>query len=132
MKKIFAETDEVIARIRESALFYLKLDFGFIAGLATLVSVTKIDPDQLLSSAANFKNIILFLICLILFALVIEFVTTDIRNSISIENKIKENHLPLIRKAVNFLYIVQFLAHIFLFGVFSGFLSSYLGHLSNV
>ena len=131
MKNTLKQTDEIIVRIRESALFYLKLDFGFVAGLVTLISTTKIELKEALSAAADINIIIQCFIFLIVLALLIELSTTSLRNSISLKTEIKERHLLLIRRIVESFYLIQVMAHIALIGFFAGYLFSYLGHISN-
>ena len=117
--------EEAIARLRESALFYLKLDVGFLAGIATLASVLKLDATQLVSAAVEYREIVNALLLLIALAIFIEFSATLARNGLATE-KTAERFVPWFRRIISFCYIVQVFWHMWLMAYASGALVTYL------
>ncbi|MGB0218342.1 MAG: hypothetical protein ACPGJF_03325 [Sinimarinibacterium flocculans] len=116
--------DEKLGRLRESVLFYVKLDFALVAGIAALASTLQIPADELLRTAAELRLGVTFFLALISYALALELLITSTRNS-DIASKPSRGRLSGLGLSITkWGYGFLVLAHTAMIGFISGYLLS--------
>lgn len=105
-------------RLRDSVVFYLKVDFGLIAGAGALFTLFRLEDKEIVKILYNLSDIIHFLIGLICFGLVIERIIALRPNDFK-----DEKAYCLIVKAT---LVLQLVAHLWLFGYLSGYTIQWL------
>ncbi len=75
-KKEKTDVINAIRKIKESALFYLKLDLALIAGLMTIIQVLGIKSTEIFSITIQFKHLLIALGIFVTIELAIELMAT--------------------------------------------------------
>ncbi|MCH7502581.1 MAG: hypothetical protein IIA10_04425 [Proteobacteria bacterium] len=74
------EMQAALGRLRESVLFYLKLDFALFAAFAAVATIFKLTPEAILQHSDFVIDTLLMLVWLAGGGLTLEFVITWTRN----------------------------------------------------
>ena len=122
---------EALARWRESCIFYFKFDLALIAAVAAMVSFFKLEGDDLLRTAAEYKVALHCLVALLIYAIVFEACITNTSNRKDIALALDdENKRVWIYRWFKWGYELQVLAHalllVFSLGYASGFVDSFM------
>jgi hypothetical protein len=123
--------DSKLARLRESSLFYLKLDFGITAAIATAASAFKLDGNDLLFGIVQFRYIAQAILWFIVYALAFELLITRSRNSSPLQSGVDPRKSELAARNLLILYTVQVFAHILLLVYCIGYIASGLDCLGH-
>ena len=126
-----AELDGKLSRIRESCIFYLKLDLAMLAAIATIASVLKLDGTGLMMLLTRHRQELNILAGLIIFAVIFELALLYTRTNL-LSPRTTSGVQQIVVSAFSYAYAVQVLGHIFLIvGLFS-YLAGVLNCLSDV
>ena len=99
-----------LGRIRESALFYLKMDFAMLGGGIALIALFEMSPDEIFVDAPQYLVAIQVFAVLITYGLIFEFLLISAMNQTS-------NPDRRIAAKMKFLSIIQLGGHVLLIGV---------------
>ena len=123
-----SDADASLARVKEGVQFLLKLDFALLAAALAIGSLFKLDGRELLVSLTSHKLELKFLGALIVYALVMEFHITWLRNGLS--RWIEEKYFSRVVAVINLGYALQVLAHTLIVVGVIGYVSGVLDCMS--
>src|SRR5690606_36191412 len=113
---------EALNRWRDSCLFYFKFDLALIAALAAMVSFFRLEDDNLLLAAGEYKLFLQFLAALLLYALIFEAFITNTSNREDIEFILgNERKRTLMYRMFKWAYELQVFGHILLLSLPIGY-----------
>lgn len=124
------EQGQVLAnfeRWRGSCIFYFKFDLALIAATAAAISFFNIHGLALIATASQYKATLIYLICLLMYALIYEWFITSVRNHGRIHALLSNDKSRiLIHRILGFGYDIQVLAHLVLLAGALGYSTGYV------
>ena len=117
------ELQAALGRLRESVLFYIKLDVALGAGFVTLLTVFNVTPVDVVQFAPFLTGAIKYLVYLIGYGFCLEFLLTWMTDSHWMRNK----YALIIMRC---LYAIQVVGHLALIAYLGGYFSGSIAGFS--
>ena len=122
------EIREITNAVRDTCRFYLKIDFGFLAGIISIITILKLGPTELLVAMVDTRFFIVGMVILIIYGLIFDYwllVKSLAKNSSEKQTKL------VIRRTGQGIWI-QLVLHILLISYISSFALGYSrGYVDN-
>lgn len=118
---------EAIKRWRESCVFYFKFDLALIAAIAAAVSFFNIHGSVLIATASQYKVALIYVICLLVYALIYEWLITGIGNRVDLSNiLLNQKSKVVMYRVLSWGYDIQVLLHLVLLAGALAFATGYV------
>jgi hypothetical protein len=115
------QTNRWIDRLRESAVFYLKMDFALLAAAAALLTLFRLENKEMVKVLSQMSESIDWLLALIAYGLTLE------RSFVYLPNEFKDEKAARITLwIIKIAFSVQLLLHLYFLGYLGGYFLGWL------